>query len=855
MSIDLNRPEHRRRPAVDQRPKIMGALEVVTADDHDSFFQILACVQNELGEAGHDIAESWAQRQKESRAKEFKDVWRSLGQGRGLGIGTLYAMAEDQSPGWRYDAPLREMSPEEVDARRRSKAEADRKNAEEAERVQAMARERSAAIKAAAQPPRHDHPYLVQKGVSPAPTMLELDAAELQRILGYTPQAGGHPLVGRVLVIPLERFGETGPCSIEMIDESGRKSALAGPGTKSGAHGRLDGFEGVPEVVLVGEGAATVLSALEALSGQNAAAFMTSSDSNIPKVAQAIRAQYPATRIIILADLVKATGEPNQKAVEASRDVDGCFLAVPGFGPGRKYDDKDFNDLHALEGLGAVRACVEAASVAQVASIWDTPVDIAALLATQPEPMKWLVRDKRSDPPAPIIPFARGGVCTALGGTGKTALLKVLAMGCVTRHLPIEEWRIERTGKVVLVLTEDTHAEFHEDLHRLCQGMTTREREAVTRDMIVYPLAGEDTRLLIKNERGVVEKSALYHALVAKIKAIGGVVLVGLDPALGITEGDEMSQTDQRALGRAVDDLAVNVCATCILLSHSGKAIAGAEELSSHSSRGGGALTDAVRFEFTMRGMTKKEASAHGIEDLEERLHLVQITCTKGNRVPPSAKVPVWLRFDRGVLVSAGLAEPEKKAKADGTKLPKSASLAFEAIKEATMEHGQIDDATGRPYVAMDDIRSTHKDLYSQRNPANGDRAERKALQDGTSKLVELGWIKSDGLTVTFSGPGMEAHVQNILTAMAERRGRNCGTERNFSEFCSAKGTETAEQTGTSPLYKGSSCSEKFRGDFDQGRKENSERVATKPPIHDTPDGPMTFSLDALTGEPLEVQP
>lgn len=708
-----------------------------------------------------------------------------------------------------------------------ARQERDAKRKQEADKAAVEA----VAVLAAAPGASDDHPYLKKK-----------------RVRSFGLKIGEH---GNALVPFRDAAGNVR--GFQRITTAGEKFFQSG----AFVTGNFYLIPGDMSTVFVCEGYATGAS-IHMATGQ--AVVVAFNAGNLDAATASAKEAFSGSKFVIAADDDRWTtnrkGEPwNPGQVKASEAAaKHCLpMVTPAFKDLSKQPT-DFNDLHTLEGLDAVRACIEARA-AQVASIWDSPVDIAALLATQPEPMKWLVRDNRSDPPAPIIPFARGGVWTALGGTGKTALLKVMAAGCVTGHLPINEWSLERTGRVVLVLTEDTLEEFHEDLHRLCQGMTTREREAVTRDMIVYPLAGEDTRLLIKNERGVVEKSALYHALMAKIKAIGGVVLVGLDPALGITEGDEMSQTDQRALGRAVDDLAVNVCATCILLSHSGKAIAGAEELSSHSSRGGGALTDAVRFEFTMRGMTKKEASAHGIEDLEERLHLVQITCTKGNRVPPSAKVPVWLRFDRGVLVSAGLAEPEKKAKADGTKLPKSASLAFEAIKEATMEHGQIDDATGRPYVAMDDIRSTHKDLYSQRNPANGDRAERKALQDGTSKLVELGWIKSDGLTVTFSGPGMEAHVQNILTAMAERRGRNCGTERNFSEFCSAKGTETAEQTGTSPLYKGSSCSEKFRGDFDQGRKENSERVATKPPIHDTPDGPMTFSLDALTGEPLEVQP
>ncbi|NLW80726.1 MAG: AAA family ATPase, partial [Desulfovibrionales bacterium] len=290
---------------------------------------------------------------------------------------------------------------------------------------------------------------------------------------------------------------------------------------------------------------ATVLSASQAAQLPGVAAL---SCGNLKSVAADMRELYPTAKIIILADLKKDIGTPDENAVEAAKLVNGC-LAVPDFGPGRQHDDKDFNDLARVRGPETVKACIEAARTAQVASIWDSPADIAAMLATQPEPMQWLVKER--------IPFARGGGMAALGGTGKTTFLKVLGAGCITGRLPMEEWKVERTGKVVLVLTEDTHAEFHEDLHRLCYGMTTRERELISKNLIVYPLAGKDTRLLTKSPRGVVEKSPLYQSLISKIQAIGGVVLVGLDPALGLTEGDEMNQADQRALGRAVDDLGV----------------------------------------------------------------------------------------------------------------------------------------------------------------------------------------------------------------------------------------------------------------------------------------------------------
>jgi phage/plasmid primase-like uncharacterized protein len=787
-------------PAAMERAK--DALGYIDASDRDTWWRMAMALKSEFGEAGFAIWDDWSQTADNYNQHDAMTVWRGIKSGGGVGIGSLFHEAKET--GWRDDVTYtaETMTPEQVEERRQARLKKTAEAEEQVRHEQAQAARWTAEIWQRAEPVVVNQ-YLDRKQVLPTSTLRQADVSAINDIIGYPLKSKGEPLTGVVLVAPMRRAGSSGLCSTEFIDGTGRKTALAGRGTKSGAYWATERLDD-PAVLLVGEGVATVMSASQAVNLPGVAAL---SCGNMKAVALAMREMHPAAKIILLADLKKDTGAPDEKAVEAAKLVNGC-LAVPDFKPGREPGQTDFNDLHVAKGLDAVRAIIEAAVSGQEASVWNSPADIAAMLATKPEPMPWLFTQR--------VPFGRGGGLAALGGTGKTSFLKTMGIGCITGRLPMDGWEVERTGKVVLVLTEDTHAEFHEDLHRLCYGMTTHERELIARNLIVYPLAGKDTRLLTKSPRGVVEKSALYQALVAKIQATGGVVLVGLDPALGITEGDEMNQADQRALGRAVDDLAVTVGATCILLTHSSKGLLNAEELGSHSSRGGGALTDALRFEITMRGMTAKEATAHGIEDLEERMSLVQVAITKGNRIPPAAKVPVWLKYDSGTLVSADLVEPEKKTKADGTKLPKSAALAFEVIKEATMEHGQVDDATGRPYVAMDDIRTTHKDLYTQRNPANGDRAERKALQDGTSKLVELGWIKSDGLTVTFSGPGMEAHVQNILAAMVERRGRNCGTERNFSELSSAKGTETAERNGTPPIYIGGSGSAKFRGEFDQ---------------------------------------
>ncbi len=70
-----------------------------------------------------------------------------------------------------------------------------------------------------------------------------------------------------------------------------------------------------------------------------------------------MRERYPAAALVILADLVKATGEPDPHAIEAARSVGGK-LAIPYFGTDRDPDMTDMNDLFILGGADAVASAI-----------------------------------------------------------------------------------------------------------------------------------------------------------------------------------------------------------------------------------------------------------------------------------------------------------------------------------------------------------------------------------------------------------------------------------------------------------------------------------------------------------------
>ncbi len=270
-------------------------------------------------------------------------------------------------------------------------------------------------------------------------------------------------------------------------------------------------------------------------------------------------------------------------------------------------------------------------------SIFDEPMDLLALLNIEPEPQKWFINER--------IVAGRGAVVSGIGGSSKTRFVIHLAVGARLGKLPWD-WEVEQTGRAILVLTEDTEEEFHRVIHNMCLSLTITqdEKRKLYEGLIIYPLAGKQSILLSKNKSGNLEPSQLFHDLTDFIQQQGDIVFVGLDPALSLTDGEEIDQSHQRRLGKMADDLAVLTGASVMLVAHAAKNLK--EEITSHNSRGGGALVDAVRSEFVMRNMTRKEAQKAKVSD-EDRHRIVQLVGVKGNMLPPGAYIPVWLQRDQ----------------------------------------------------------------------------------------------------------------------------------------------------------------------------------------------------------------
>jgi len=277
------------------REGVSDALRHIPPDDRDLWVRKAMAIKSEFGESGLPIWLEWSRPSESFNERDALATWKSIRPEGGITIATLFHEAKKY--GWRppQSAPAITLHHPRAAADRNIRDD----EAVEKERLQAAAK--AVAIWNLTAPAAADHPYLVRKGVEPLDTFREIDASVCASILGYQPKSGRTLLLGRLIVIPITQ-GD-GLSSVEFIDEQGRKTALAGRGSKAGGYwatdplprGRGDGL-----TLLIGEGVATVLSARAATGNIGISAF---SEGNLCAVSSQMRQRFPAAALIILADV------------------------------------------------------------------------------------------------------------------------------------------------------------------------------------------------------------------------------------------------------------------------------------------------------------------------------------------------------------------------------------------------------------------------------------------------------------------------------------------------------------------------------------------------------------------------
>jgi putative DNA primase/helicase len=237
---------------------------------------------------------------------------------------------------WRYSNGTTTWTPAEraafaaeMETKRKAREENDQRLAEEARR-EAVARFGNAG------PADPQHSYLEAK---------QIKAYGLR-------QAGNELLVPRYDMLNGEIM------NLQRILLNGDKRNLTGGRVEGTWHviGHLKGAG----TILLAEGFASAASDHETAGYPAVVSF---GSGNLQAAAVELRRQHPKARIVVCGDDDwKKPGNPGKKAATEAAIAADADLVFPTFGPDRKDDQKDFNDMHIARGAEAVRAAIENAT-------------------------------------------------------------------------------------------------------------------------------------------------------------------------------------------------------------------------------------------------------------------------------------------------------------------------------------------------------------------------------------------------------------------------------------------------------------------------------------------------------------
>ncbi|WP_054287264.1 PriCT-2 domain-containing protein [Gulbenkiania mobilis] len=378
----------------DSPERVASALSVLDPSDRELWVKMSFAVKDGLGEAGFDVWDRWSQGAPSYNAHDAKAVWKSARAGGKVTIRSLFGLAREH--GWKDDTKPVAVDPAELE-RRYAEAEELRRQAEAERAAEAAdAADKAAKIWNAAKPASDDHPYLARKGVKSFGlrvgkwSVVDQETGEIRTLtdnaLLLRLQDNANKIHSLQAILPGKILGGRDKDYLKGGVKSGHFFPIGRPLERDG---RL--------IYILTEGYATAAS-IHMATGE--LVLVCFDAGNLATVAQAIRRRKPEATILIAADNDlwnrRPDGTPANPGLEAARKAaiaSRCCVAVPPFtdadqdgvdSRGRPTGPTDFNDLHRLQGLEAVKATIEAGL--QVGPLAPAkPADVAPVVATVEE--------------------------------------------------------------------------------------------------------------------------------------------------------------------------------------------------------------------------------------------------------------------------------------------------------------------------------------------------------------------------------------------------------------------------------------------------------------------------------------
>jgi len=621
-----------RRSSADERELALSALQACDAGEGREGWVRVSMAAKSAG-ISYDDWLAWCETGANfSGAADCRDVWNSISSRGAITAATLFGLA--QVAGWepppRFDFSSAVRAPSTGVSRRAASVGPPKADAPPPPE---LIQRRDALLKAA-KPADSLHPYLVRKQIG-AENLLQMAAEDVKRVLGYAPEAKDEALTGRCLLVPLvDVYGQLQ--TFELIDESGRKTALAKLPRK-GAFWLSDPTALDDRVALIGiaEGLATALT-LEQAAGHPVIAV--GSWGNMGAVALAVADAYPAAEIVIYPD----RGEAQEaKAAAIARAVLGRSVPLPARCP----QGWDYNDLAVAEGV-------------QTAHDWIRPrllspgVRVSFGAALQ----RGMIG---IDEILPGLPRGTLGLLVGQGAVGKTMLALEVAAGLALgrdlmggQHFLAPVTRTQR--RVALLLGEDSYEQIHNRLVSLAEAFRLSHKDVGLLDsnLRVLALDGHDMRVVTVG-RGKMPEPGAFLPIADRVCRAAD--LVFLDPLVRLHDSDENDNTAASALMLELAKIAKKHQCAIVNLHHVPKAATGAKG-DWRSARGAAAYSTSSRWQVLI-------APADDGQGLSETA--IHAALVKHNYCAPKPRFGLE-RCDGGVLLFTPTSQPVDQPAAKG---------------------------------------------------------------------------------------------------------------------------------------------------------------------------------------------
>jgi hypothetical protein len=406
--------------------------------------------------------------------------------------------------------------------------------------------------------------------------------------------------MGAALVVPA-MDAEGNVQSLQFIQPDGSKRFLKDAGT-TGSSFTIHGSE--PGVIAVVEGVATGASVQAATGWSVVCAF---SAGNLGKVAEQVRGKFPNARIIIAGDNDESgAGEKYGRA--AAEAVGGRYVQPEAVG-------HDWNDVAKEKGLEAVKKGLESigGGVLDRARVDWKQFTARRWIHTTPPVLDWCLENS--------LLAGSTGYIVGPPSTGKSTFELELGMSVVCGE---ELFPALRPGgfaphRVLVLTTEDCEEILHHRVRRLARDLFPDQLEAISDNLVVLPLQGEDVRLMIKNQSGNYVQSDAFRAVMDIAREIKP-RLAFFDPLARLQGAGENDSEAGTFITTLLESIAKETGSSVCCIHHTSKRAClgkgGAFDLEAamdpDALRGSSALTGAVRWQLNLAVLPEKNAKNQG---------------------------------------------------------------------------------------------------------------------------------------------------------------------------------------------------------------------------------------------------